>query len=85
MAVKVNGKIFTGVTYNQGPFGGDRGHIFINGRIQCSCSLNLHASNRIWLEIRLVKDLVDLVKQGSTCKICAKKTKTLINAAEEES
>ena len=51
MSVKLNGKPFTGVSYNQGIFSGNKGHIFIDGHVKCSYSLNLYAKNRIWEKI----------------------------------
>jgi hypothetical protein len=78
MGVKLDGKLFTGVSYNQGSFAGDKGHIFIKGQIQCSYSLNLSAKNRIWQKIESVKYLSNLIETGSICKVCAKQTKGLI-------
>ena len=76
--VTMNGKPFSGVTYNQGSFTGNRGHIFINGYIQCSYGLNVSARSRIWEKIETVKVLSQLVETDEICKVCAKKTKELI-------
>jgi hypothetical protein len=78
MAVKLDGILFTGVSYNQGSFSGNKGHIFIKGQIQCSYSLNLSAKNRIWQKIESIKHLLSLIETGSICKACAKQTKDLI-------
>lgn len=83
MAVKLDGKLFTGVSYNQGSFSGDRGHIFIKGQIQCSYSLNLSAKNRVWQKIETVKSLSNLIETGSICKVCAKETNNLIQKTRE--
>jgi hypothetical protein len=82
MAVKMDGKPFTGVTYNQGSFTGDRGHIFIRGSIQCSYSLNLSGRYRVWQKVQTIKFLSELIEDGSICKVCAKKTKDLIQEWE---
>ena len=81
--VTMNGKPFSGVTYNQGSFTGDRGHIFIGGYIQCSYALNLSARFRIWEKIETVKTLSGLIETDEICKACAKKTKNLIQKAGE--
>ena len=80
MTIKMNGKPFTGVTYNQGSFTGHRGHIFIGGRIQCAYSLNLSGRNRIWEKIETLNVLSELLETDKICKVCAKKTKDLIEA-----
>jgi hypothetical protein len=83
MTVKMDGKPFTGVTYNQGSYTGDKGHIFIHGIMQCSYSLNLHGRYRIWQKIRTIKYLSNLIEENSICKVCANKTKNLIKQTME--
>ncbi len=78
MGVKLDGKPFTGVSYNQGSFSGNKGHIFIKGQIQCSYSLNLSGKNRIWQKIETIKYFLDVIKTDSICKVCSEQTKNLI-------
>jgi hypothetical protein len=82
MSVKLNGKPFTGVSYNQGSFAGNKGHIFINGYIKCSYSLNLSAKNRIWKKIQTIENFLSLIQSGSICKVCAEQTTNLIKEAK---
>jgi hypothetical protein len=78
MSIKLDGKPFTGVSYNQGAFSGNKGHIFINGQVKCSYSLNLSAKNRIWEKIQTIENFLSLIETGSICKVCAEQTKNLI-------
>jgi hypothetical protein len=83
MTVKMNGKPFTGVTYNQGSFTGDRGHLLIAGQVQCSSSLNLTGKGRIWEKIETTEALLELLEADSICKVCVKQTKALIKKVGE--
>jgi bacterioferritin-associated ferredoxin len=83
MAVKLDGKLFTGVTYNQGAFTGDRGHLFIKGIQQCSHSLSLQARNRIWQKLFTIAKLQETISNGSICQACAKKVTNLIQEKGE--
>ncbi len=78
MAVKLDGKPFTGVTYNQGAFSGDRGHLFIKGIQQCSHSLSIQAKNRIWQRLFTIAKLQELIADGNICQSCAKNVTKLI-------
>lgn len=78
MAVKLDGKPFTGVTYNQGAFSGDRGHLFIKGIQQCSHSLSIQAKNRIWQKLFTIAKLQELIADGNICQSCAKNVTKLI-------
>jgi len=78
MAVKLNGKLFTGVTYNQGAFTGDRGHLFIKGIQQCSYFLSLQGRNRIWQNLFTIAKLQEKITGGSICQACAQKVIKLI-------
>ena len=80
MAVKLDGKPFTGVTYNQGAFSGDRGHLFIKGIQQCSHSLSIQAKNRIWQRLFTIAKLKELIADGNICQSCAKNVTKLIEA-----
>jgi hypothetical protein len=80
MAVKLDGKPFTGVTYNQGAFSGDRGHLFIKGIQQCSHSLSIQAKNRIWQRLFTIAKLQELIADGNICQSCAKNVTKLIEA-----
>jgi hypothetical protein len=83
MAVNYEGKPFTGVTYNQGSFTGDRGHLFIKGIQQCSHLLSLQARNRIWQRLFTIAKLQETISGGSICQACAKKVTNLIEAKGE--
>jgi hypothetical protein len=80
MAVRLEGKLFTGVTYNQGAFSGDRGHLFILGVQQCSHALSLQAKNRVWLKLFTIAKLEKTITEGSICQACAKNVTQLIEA-----
>lgn len=80
MAVKLDGKPFTGVTYNQGAFSGDRGHLFILGVQQCSHALSLQAKNRVWVKLITMAKLEKTIADGSICQACAKNVTQLIEA-----
>lgn len=84
MAVKVDGKLFSGVTYNQGSFAGDRGHLFIMGMQQCSYALSYHARNRIWKKITTIAGFEKVVVEPDTCEKCAKNVKQAIQANKME-
>lgn len=83
MAIKYEGKPFTGITYNQGSFTGDRGHLFIKGIQQCSHSLSLQAKNRIWQRLFTIAKLQEIISQGSVCQSCSKKVIKLIEEKGE--
>jgi bacterioferritin-associated ferredoxin len=80
MAVKVDGKKFTGVTYNQGAFSGDRGHLFILGMQQCSYSLAIQSRNRVWQKLITIAKLEQVIADGNICSACAKNVTQLIEA-----
>ena len=80
MTVNYNNKPFTGVTYNQGAFTGNRAHFFIKGQQQCSYSLNLQAGNRIYKTIQTIANLQKLINTKSACKQCASN----VNAAIQQ-
>ena len=80
MKVRLEGKPFTGVTYNQGAFSGDRGHLFIKGIQQCSHSLSIQAKNRIWQRLFTIAKLQELIADGNICQSCAKNVTKLIEA-----
>jgi bacterioferritin-associated ferredoxin len=84
MAVKVDGKLFTGVTYNQGAYAGDRGHLFIMGMQQCSYALSLRARNRIWQKITTIAGLEKIVAEPNTCEKCSKNVTQVIQANKME-
>ena len=83
MAVNCEGKPFTGVTYNQGSFTGDRGHLFIKGNQQCSYIINVGARNRIWQRVFTIAKLQETISGGSICEVCAKKVTNLIEEKGE--
>jgi len=72
MIIKMNGKPFSGVTYNQGQFTGTQGHLFIAGEQQCNYGLNYEARNRIWDQVRTWSQLASLISNDGICKQCAK-------------
>jgi hypothetical protein len=72
MIIKMDGKPFSGVTYNQGQFTGTQGHLFIAGEQQCSYGLNYQARNRIWDKVRTWSQLESLISGDDICKQCAK-------------
>ena len=76
--IKYDGKPFNGVTYNQGAYTGDRGHLFIKGEIQCSNAINYKAKNRVWIPLSKVYELENLIAQGGICQHCAKNVNALI-------
>lgn len=57
MTVLYGGKPFSGITYNQGAFSGDKGHLFIKGIQQCSYALNRKSKNRVWFPIKGIAEL----------------------------
>ena len=81
--IKYDGKPFNGVTYNQGSFAGERGHLFINGVQQCKHQLNLVARNRIWNPIATITKVQTLITNGGICEQCAKTVTNKINAYQE--
>jgi hypothetical protein len=81
--IKMDGKPFTGVTYNQGAYAGNRGHLAIKGQLMCKTSMNLHANNRIWNRITSTANLENIANQDNTCKQCSKKVLDLINQARK--
>lgn len=80
MKVRLEGKLFTGVTYNQGAFSGDRGHLFILGVQQCSHALSLQAKNRVWARLITIAKLEKTIADGGICQACAKNVTALIEA-----
>ena len=82
MTVLYGGKPFSGVTYNQGAFTGDRGHLFIKGIQQCSYGLNLKARNRIYQVIQTIAKLKNVIEAGGVCEQCAKNVGVLIKEYE---
>jgi len=83
MAITYQGKPFTGVTYNQGSYTGDRGHIFIKGIQQCSYALNAQGRNRIWESFKSIAYLKSLILEGKVCKMCAKNVNEKIQQLTE--
>jgi hypothetical protein len=83
MQVLQNGKPFSGITYNQGSFTGDRGHLFIQGSQQCSYGLNLHSANRIYQNIRTIAQLKNVIDTQNVCKQCAKNVGVAISNTEK--
>lgn len=81
--IKINGAPFTGITYNQGAFAGNRGHLVIKGQLMCKTSMNLHAKNRIWNQITSTANLENIANQNDTCKQCSKKVLDLISQARK--
>lgn len=81
--IKMDNKPFTGVTYNQGAFAGNRGHLVIKGQLMCNVSMNLHANNRIWNRITSTANLENIANQNNTCKVCSKKVLDLISQARK--
>ena len=84
MRVIYEGKPFTGVTYNQGLFAGNRGHLFLKGQIQCSYPLNLQANNRIYQVIKTIAKLENVIQTGKVCKQCAKNVSVAINSKKNK-
>ena len=82
MTVNYGGKPFSGVTYNQGAFSGNRGHLFIKGKQQCSHGLNLKAYNRIYETMTKIDELVLAIKNDNICKQCATNVTKLIKEAK---
>ncbi len=80
MAIRLEGKLFTGVTYNQGAFSGDRGHLFILGVQQCSYALSIQAKNRVWIKLFTIAKLEKTITDGNICNACAKNVGQLIEA-----
>lgn len=70
--IKYDGKPFNGVSYNQGAFAGDRGHLFIGGEMQCNYGINPQAKNRIWQPVFKIAQLEKIIADGSICKQCVK-------------
>jgi hypothetical protein len=79
MKVRLNGKVFTGITYNQGAFSGDRGHVFIGGVQQCSHALSLQTKTRVWLR-KTMGELEKTITYQNTCQACAKNVTQLMEA-----
>jgi hypothetical protein len=83
MKIVQNGKLFSGISYNQGAFTGDRGHLFIQGTQQCSYGLNLQSRNRIYQSIKTIKQLKNVLDTQNVCKQCAKKVSVAISNTEK--
>ncbi len=83
MGVLYGGVPFSGVTYNQGAFTGNRGHVFIKGKQQCSYGLNLKATNRIYQPVKTIAELKNVIEAGNVCEQCAKNVGVLIKEYEE--
>lgn len=81
--IKMNGQPFSGVTYNQGAFAGNRGHLFIKGIQQCSYALSIKSRNRIWNSITQIAKLEQTIADGNICEQCAKNTTELIKKHKE--
>jgi hypothetical protein len=81
--VKLQGKPFSGITYNQGVFTGNRGHIFIKGHQQCTYGLNIQSANRIFQAINTILDLENAIKLDNICKQCHKKVSLAIANRKE--
>ena len=77
MKIRLNGKVFTGISYNQGSFTGDRGHVFIAGVQQCSYALSLQAKTRVWFR-KTITELEQTITYQNTCQTCAKNVIELI-------
>lgn len=80
MAITYGGKLFTGVSFNQGSFVGDRGHFFIKGVQQCSYALSLTSRNRVWIPFDSVNKFTNAEK---ICTKCSAKVAGLIKQMEE--
>jgi len=81
--IKMDNAPFTGITYNQGPYTGNRGHLVIKGQLMCKSGLNLQAKNRIWNKITSTENLEFSAKESNTCKQCSKKVLSLIEQARK--
>lgn len=77
--VKLDGQPFSGVTFNQGVFAGNRGHIYIQGVQQCKYAINVMARNRLWISIKTITDLEKRIQGAEICQQCAKTTSEKIN------
>jgi len=81
--VLYGGVPFSGVTFNQGPFSGDKGHLFIKGQQQCSYGLSLMSRSRIYRQISTIAKLQDVISAENVCEQCAKNVQTLIDEYQQ--
>lgn len=85
MAVLYGGKPFSGITYNQGAFSGDKGHLFIKGIQQCSYALNRKSKNRVWIPFKLIGELVrNINSNANVCSACRKEVLAKIERITSE-
>jgi hypothetical protein len=82
--VLYGGQPFSGVTYNQGAFSGDKGHLFIRGEQQCSYGLSLMSKSRIYCKIATIAKLQDVIQTGNVCEQCAKNVQILIDEYQKK-